>query len=338
MLNILLCLTSTALLNAALFYAKTLLMIVGIILKAALYTITALIAFAANSLLCRMALADGAIDAWNFTAIRLLSGAACLGLIMMAQAHYLRRNSLKRTSLKQNSLKRTALKQTGNFDPTVLTDRGDWLSAINLVVYALCFSVAYQALDTGTGALILFAVVQLTMIGWGIYNKEPLNRIQWLALLIALIGFIYLMLPSAATPSLSGALMMAISGAAWGIYSIRGKTCVSPLRTTGFNFLRSIVAVPILALIGMSYLSTISMTGVMLAVASGAIASGIGYSMWYVAMPLLKTTQSAVVQLCVPVLAAIMGVVFLSEQLTLEFIIASSVILGAVLVFVLNKK
>ena len=313
-------------------------MIVGIILKAALYTITALIAFAANSLLCRMALADGAIDAWNFTAIRLLSGAACLGLIMMAQAHYLRRNSLKRTSLKQNSLKRTALKQTGNLDPAVLTDKGDWLSAISLVVYALCFSVAYQALDTGTGALILFAVVQLTMIGWGIYNKEPLNRIQWLALLIALIGFIYLMLPSAATPSLSGALMMAVSGAAWGIYSIRGKTCVSPLRTTGFNFLRSLVAVPILALIGMSYLSTISMTGVMLAVASGAIASGIGYSMWYVAMPLLKTTQSAVVQLCVPVLAALMGVVFLSEQLTLEFIIASSVILSAVLVFVLNKK
>jgi drug/metabolite transporter (DMT)-like permease len=307
-------------------------------LKAALYTITALIAFAANSLLCRMALADGAIDAWNFTAIRLLSGAACLGLIMTAQAHYLRRNSLKRTSLKRTDLKRTDLKQTGNFDPAALTDKGDWLSAISLVVYALCFSVAYQALDTGTGALILFAVVQLTMIGWGIYNKEPLNRIQWLALLIALIGFVYLMLPSAATPSLSGALMMAISGAAWGIYSIRGKTCVSPLRTTGFNFLRSLVAVPILALIGMSYLSTISMTGVMLAVASGAIASGIGYSIWYVAMPLLKTTQSAVVQLCVPVLAALMGVVFLSEQLTLEFIIASSVILSAVLVFVLNKK
>ncbi|MDA5132442.1 DMT family transporter [Psychrobacter sp. ANT_H3] len=307
-------------------------------MKAALYTITALIAFAANSLLCRMALADGAIDAWNFTAIRLLSGAACLGLIMTAQAHYLKRTSLKQNSLKRTALKQTALQQTGNFDPAVLTDKGDWLSAISLVVYALCFSVAYQALDTGTGALILFAVVQLTMIGWGIYNKEPLNRIQWLALLIALIGFVYLMLPSAATPSLSGALMMAISGAAWGIYSIRGKTCLSPLRTTGFNFLRSLVAVPILALIGMSYLSTISMTGVMLAVASGAIASGIGYSMWYVAMPLLKTTQSAVVQLCVPVLAALMGVVFLSEQLTLEFIIASSVILSAVLVFVLNKK
>ena len=292
-------------------------------MKAALYTMTALIAFAANSLLCRMALVDGAIDAWNFTAIRLLSGAACLGLIMTLQAHY---------------IKRTDLKYTENLDCTVLKDKGDWLSTISLVIYALCFSVAYQALDTGTGALILFAVVQLTMIGWGIYNKEKLNRVQWLALLIAFIGFMYLMLPSATTPSLSGALMMAISGVAWGVYSIRGKTCVSPLRTTGFNFLRSLVAVPILALVGMSYLTDISMKGVILGAASGAIASGIGYSIWYVAMPLLKTTQSAVVQLCVPILAAIMGVVFLSEQLTLEFVIASLVILGAVLVFVLNKN
>ena len=292
-------------------------------MKAALYTMTALIAFAANSLLCRMALVDGAIDAWNFTAIRLLSGAACLGLIMTLQAHY---------------IKRTDLKYTENLDCTVLKDKGDWLSTISLVIYAICFSVAYQALDTGTGALILFAVVQLTMIGWGIYNKEKLNRVQWLALLIAFIGFMYLMLPSATTPSLSGALMMAISGVAWGVYSIRGKTCVSPLRTTGFNFLRSLVAVPILALVGMSYLTDISMKGVILGAASGAIASGIGYSIWYVAMPLLKTTQSAVVQLCVPILAAIMGVVFLSEQLTLEFVIASLVILGAVLVFVLNKN
>ena len=302
-------------------------------MKAALYTMTALIAFAANSLLCRMALADGAIDAWNFTAIRLLSGAACLGLIMLLQANF-----LKRTRLKQSSLKQTALQQTGSVDKNVLKEKGDWLSAISLVIYAIFFSVAYQALDTGTGALILFSAVQLTMIGWGIYNKERLNGVQWTALLIALIGFLYLMLPSAAMPSLSGALIMAISGIAWGIYSIRGKTCVSPLRTTGFNFLRSLAVVPILALIGMSYLSTISMTGVILAVASGAIASGIGYSIWYVAMPLLKTTQSAVVQLCVPVLAALMGMVFLSEQLTLEFIIASSVILGAVLIFILNKN
>ncbi len=197
--------------------------------------------------------------------------------------------------------------------------------------------MAYQALDTGTGALILFAAVQLTMIGWGIYHKEPLTRLQWTALLIALIGFMYLMLPSASTPTLSAALIMAISGSAWGIYSIRGKSCVSPLRTTGFNFIRSLIAVPILALIGLGYLNDISMTGVILSVASGAIASGIGYSIWYRAMPLLKTTQSAVVQLCVPVLAALLGMIFLSEKLTLDFIIASVVILGAVLVFILNK-
>ena len=298
-------------------------------MKAALFTMIALIAFAANSLLCRMALADGAIDAWNFTVIRLLSAAACLGLIMAIQARFLKRNALKS--------KRRSLKQTGNTDKTVLQDTGDWFSSLCLVIYALCFSVAYQALDTGTGALILFAAVQLTMIGWGIYHKEPLTRLQWTALLIALIGFMYLMLPSASTPSLSAALIMAISGSAWGIYSIRGKSCVSPLRTTGFNFIRSLIAVPILALIGMGYLNDISMTGVILSVASGAIASGIGYSIWYMAMPLLKTTQSAVVQLCVPVLAALLGMIFLSEKLTLDFIIASVVILGAVLVFILNK-
>lgn len=298
-------------------------------MKAALFTMIALIAFAANSLLCRMALADGAIDAWNFTVIRLLSAAACLGLIMLLQAYFLKRNALKS--------KRSSLKQTGSIDKTVLQDTGDWFSSLCLVIYALCFSVAYQALDTGTGALILFAAVQLTMIGWGIYHKEPLTRVQWTALLIALIGFVYLMLPSASTPSLSAALIMAISGSAWGIYSIRGKSCVSPLRTTGFNFIRSLIAVPILALLGMSYLNDISMTGIILSVASGAIASGIGYSIWYMAMPLLKTTQSAVVQLCVPVLAALFGMIFLSEKLTLDFIVASVVILGAVLVFILNK-
>lgn len=176
------------------------------------------------------------------------------------------------------------------------------------------------------------------MIGWGIYKKEQLSALQWLAFIVAVAGFIYLMLPSAAMPSLSAATLMAISGSAWGVYSIRGKSCVSPLRATGFNFIRSLVAVPILLLVAMSRLIEISMQGILLACASGAIASGVGYSIWYMAMPLLKNTQAAIIQLCVPVLAAVLGVVFLSEQLTLEFVIASSVILGAVLVFILNKK
>ncbi|MDY6889544.1 MAG: DMT family transporter, partial [Pseudomonadota bacterium] len=251
-------------------------------MKATLYTLVALIAFAANSLLCRMALAQGYIDAWNFTIIRLVSGAVCLGLIMAIYTYNLKRK--------------------GALNNAILSDTGSWRSSISLLVYALCFSIAYIELDTGTGALILFSAVQLTMIGWGIYKKEQLSKLQWGAFFVALAGFVYLMLPSAAVPSLLGASLMALSGVAWGVYSIRGKACVSPLRTTAFNFIRSLVAIPVLLLVAIGYLKTVSMQGVLLACASGAIASGIGYSIWYVAMPLLKSTQAAVVQLCVPVL------------------------------------
>lgn len=297
-------------------------------MKATLYTIIALIAFAANSLLCRMALAEGYIDPWNFTIIRLLGGAICLAIIMSVHQHRLKRQS----TLYEDKNISIALRNN------ILKDKGSWLSSISLVVYALCFSLAYVELDTGTGALILFAAVQFTMIGWGIYQKEQLSTVQWAALFIAFAGFVYLMLPSAAVPSLFGAVIMAMSGIAWGIYSIRGKACVSPLRATGFNFIRSLVALPLLILIGMKYLANVSTEGVILAGVSGAITSGVGYSLWYVAMPLLKSTQAAVVQFCVPILAAVLGVLFLSEQLTLRFIAASVVILGAVSVFVLNKK
>lgn len=300
---------------------------VGIILKATIYTMIALIAFAANSLFCRMALAEGYIDAWSFTTIRLLSAAGCLGIIMVIHTYQLRRQRLKLGSIAIDAL---------------LNDKGSWLSSISLVVYALCFSIAYVELNTGTGALILFSAVQLTMIGWGIYKKEQLRPLQWMAFIVAVAGFIYLMLPSAAVPSLLAATLMAISGMAWGMYSIRGKSCVSPLRATGFNFIRSLIIVPILLLISMNYLDinldNIMVKGVLLACASGAIASGMGYSIWYTAMPLLKNTQAAVVQLCVPIIAAVLGVVFLSEQLTMQFVVASAVILGAVLLFILSKE
>lgn len=302
-------------------------------MKATFYTLIALVAFAANSLFCRMALADGDIDAWSFTIIRLLSAAVCLSLIMIFHA---------------TRLKRQTPVHKGVSIDTIMNDKGSWLSSISLVIYALCFSIAYVELDTGTGALILFSAVQLTMIGWGIYKKEQLSVLQWLAFITAGAGFIYLMLPSAAVPSVFAAALMAISGAAWGVYSIRGKSCVSPLRATGFNFVRSLAALPILLWVGIAYadnlglpaidIDSITAQGLLLACASGAIASGVGYSIWYTAMPLLKTTQAAIVQLCVPIIAALLGVVFLSEQLTLPFIIASTVILGAVLVFILNKK
>lgn len=300
-------------------------------MKATFYTVIALLAFAANSLFCRMALAEGYIDAWGFTIIRLMCAAVCLGVIMTLHAYRLRSQAVKYSNTDREAL---------------LNDKGSWLSSFSLVVYALCFSLAYVALDTGTGALILFSAVQLTMIGWGIYKKEQLSTLQWLAFFVAVAGFIYLMLPSVAAPSLLAATLMAVSGVAWGVYSLRGKSCISPLRATGFNFFRSLVAVPILLIVGIylnntgvtnSHLESITTKGIVLACASGAIASGMGYSIWYMAMPLLKNTQAAIVQLCVPVLAALLGVVFLSEPLTVPFVVASAIILGAVLVFILNK-
>ncbi len=304
-------------------------------MKATVYTIIALLAFAANSLLCRMALAEGYIDPWSFTILRLFSGAVCLGFIMTVHAQRLRTSAMSNMNTANNGTTDTHQQPSTQ---AILSDKGSWLSSASLVVYALCFSLAYVELDTGTGALILFAAVQFTMIGWGIYQKEHLSVVQWLALGIALVGFVYLMLPSAAVPSLMGAIIMALSGIAWGIYSIRGKACISPLRATGFNFIRSLVALPILALMAVSYFGSITLQGVILATVSGAITSGVGYCLWYVAMPLLKSTQAAVVQFCVPVLAALAGVLFLSEPLTLRFIVATVIILGAVSVFVLNKK
>lgn len=284
-------------------------------LKVTFYTLFALVAFAANSLLCRLALANGHIDAWNFTGLRLLSGAMCLGIILFVTTN------------------KKVTPNKGAHD-----ERGSWRSSLSLVVYALCFSIAYIELDTGTGALILFSAVQLTMISWGVFSKERLSNVQWLAFLVALTGFVYLMMPSAKTPSLIPGLLMMVSGIAWGVYSIRGKACRAPLKATAYNFVRSLFIVPLILLIGFSALSSSSWEGVLLAVLSGSVASGLGYSLWYVALPLLKSSQAAVVQLLVPIIAAVAGVVFLNENVTLHFIIASAVILGAVLVFLKAKS
>lgn len=248
-------------------------------LKAILYTMIALIAFAANSLFCRIALTANYIDPWNFTVMRLLSAAGCLSIIMIVLPYFLKhRNTIFYQTMNSHHLK----------------DKGSWLSSLCLFIYALCFSVAYIELETGMGALILFSAVQLTMMVWDVYNKERLSNLQWLAFSVAVVGFIYLMLPSASLPSSWGAMLMVISGVAWGIYSICGKACLSPLHATGFNFIRSLIAVPILLLLGFSALKNISIEGILLACASGALASAMGYSIWYMAMPLLKNTQAAV--------------------------------------------
>ena len=273
-----------------------------------LLTATALAAFAGNSLLCRMALKETAIDAASFTAIRLLSGA----LVLWAVA----RSSRGR--------------QAG---------KGNWLSAVALFLYAACFSYAYISLPTGTGALLLFGAVQALMIGYGIWSGERLRPLQLAGLALAFAGLAGLLLPGVSAPPLGGSLLMLLAGMSWGVYSLRGKGAGDPTRVTAGNFLR---ATPLAIGLGLFVLlaqgTALDAAGFWLAVASGALTSGIGYAVWYTVVPSLPATSAASVQLSVPVLAAIGGIVFLGEPPTLRLVLASAAILGGIALVLLQKR
>lgn len=277
-------------------------------IKALLYTGLALIAFAANSVLCRMALGEQSIDAAGFTIIRLLSGAVVLGLILVIT----RRREVKRA-------------------------KGSWSASMMLFIYALSFSFAYISLDTGTGALILFGSVQFTIITISLFSGTRLHYSEWLGLAVAFFGFVYLVLPGINTPSATGFILMTLSGIAWGIYTLMGKGSSSPLSDTGYNFIRTL---PLLfVLFSFSYpMLSFTTEGLLLAILSGTLASGIGYSIWYLALPLLTSTQAAVVQLSVPIIAAFGGVMFVNEAITERLAISSAVILGGILIVVLGRR
>lgn len=268
----------------------------------------ALIGFAANSVLCRMALGTRSIDAWSFTGIRLTSGAVTLFVL----ARMVRR---ERTS------------ESG----------GSWASAIALFTYAAAFSLAYLRLSTGVGALTLFASVQATMIGWGIRGGARPSAAEWIGMVIALGGLAVLTLPGAVAPDPIGLALMVLAGIAWGAYSLRGRAVRSPLAATADNFVRSVPMALVGALIGMSE-AHVSAQGAALALGSGAIASGLGYSLWYLALPGLTPTRAAVVQLIVPVLAALAGVALLGEHVTARLVIAGVMILGGVGAAVLLRR
>ncbi|TAM61654.1 MAG: DMT family transporter [Rhodanobacter sp.] len=269
-------------------------------------TALAMVAFAGNSLLCRAALKHTGIDAASFTAIRLISGAAMLWLVVR-----MRRGAS--------------------------VGKGNWLSAFALVVYATGFSFAYVSLPTATGALLLFGAVQATMIGHGIWAGERLHRLQLVGLVFAFGGVVGLLLPGLSAPPLRGAILMLGAGVAWGVYSLRGKGAGDPTRVTAGNFLR---AVPIAAVVSVLMLNRTSLdaAGVLYAVASGALASGIGYAIWYTALPALKATGAATVQLSVPVIAAVGGIVLLGEPVTLRLALASVAILGGIALMLLEKR
>ncbi len=251
-----------------------------------LLTSLAMIAFASNSLLCRLALKHTGIDAASFTTIRLASGALMLWLLVR-----MRRG--------------------------LSTGGGNWLSALALFLYAAAFSFAYVSLPAATGSLLLFGAVQTTMIGYGIWSGERLRSLQILGLLLAIGGLIGLLIPGLAAPPLLGSLLMLCAGTAWGVYSLRGRGVGDPTGVTAGNFLRS---VPLAALMSLLLFqgTSLNAAGVLYAVASGALASGIGYAIWYTALPGLKAAQAATVQLSVPVIAAMGAIIFLGESLSLR--------------------
>lgn len=264
------------------------------------FTAFALVAFAFNSILCRMALAPGEADAASFTSVRLISGAIALALLLAASG------------------------KAGN--PIV---GGNWLSALFLFVYAVAFSFAYLGLTTATGALILFGSVQLTMFGISLHRGVRSGALEWIGLLVAFAGLVYLMLPGLAAPPLKSAILMAAAGIAWGGYTLRGKVSENPLADTAGNFARSVLMALALAFLFLPNLQ-ISLRGAVLGVLSGAIASGVGYSIWYAALRNLPATRAAVLQLSVPVLAAIGGVILLAETTSIRLAIAAALILGGI--------
>ncbi|MDQ7005224.1 MAG: DMT family transporter [Ghiorsea sp.] len=277
-------------------------------MRIGLFTLLALMAFAANSVLCRLALDQGAMDAASFTMIRLLSGAVMLLIILRFQPH----------------------DKIGAVSPS-------WWSSFLLFVYAASFSYAYILLDTGTGALILFATVQITMISYTVLSGNRLPILSWLGLLLALFGFVYLMLPDVNTPSFQGLILMSISGVAWGFYTLRGQQSLSPLRDSAYNFTRTIPLALVLLFFVMPAIR-MDVESVVYAVLSGALASGLGYTLWYMALRGLQTLQAAVLQLLVPLIAAGGGVLFVAEPISFRLMIASVFILGGVLLVILQRN
>lgn len=272
-------------------------------------TLLAMLAFAGNSLLCRLALKDNGSDAASFTLIRLVSGALVLWMLVRA-----RKNLNAKT--------------------------GSWISGFALFAYAAGFSFAYLRLSAAMGALLLFGSVQVTMIAIGIRQGERLKGVALLGFVISLAGFIGLLSPGMTAPPLLDSLLMSASGIAWGIYSLRGKNEGDPLQMTAGNFLRAAAIAAVLALLFFPWIQPPlpDSVGVIYAIASGALTSGVGYAIWYSVLPFLKTHTAAIVQLGVPAIAAVGGVLLLDEPLSLRLVFASVAILGGIAMFIIRKK
>jgi len=273
-------------------------------LKTAVLFVLALLAFAGNSVINRLALLQQSIDAGSFVAIRIISGAAAMFLIWWLVQRW-----------QQPRI-------------TASLRRGSWWGASMLLLYAVAFSLAYRELETGFGALILFASVQMSMLLVSCYKGAKLSAKEWLGSALALLGLSYLVWPTLTVPSsLLACLMMILAGSAWGLYSLHGRASTAPLTDTTFNFIR---AVPLALVIWLLFLPSLMFTeaGIWLAILSGVVTSGVGYAIWYLVLPRVKVTSAAIGQLSVPLLAALGGVLFAGELLTSQVLVAALLILG----------
>lgn len=264
-------------------------------------------AFAGNSILCRLALGEESIDAASFTVVRMLSAVVFLAVILKVSS-----------------------------TDTHHSSKGSWKASLVLFLYAITFSYAYISLETGIGALILFASVQITMVLTSLLSGKRLHQFEWLGLMVAFGGFVYLVLPSLSTPSFVGFILMTVAGICWGFYTLAGRGAGNPLSDTAYNFFRTLPLVGILFAVTVQY-GELSQKGILLAVLAGGLTSGVGYTIWYTALKGLSATQAAVIQLMVPVIAAVGGVIFSNELFTLRLGIATLLILGGILTVVLAK-
>ena len=274
------------------------------------FTVIALLAFAGNSVLCRLALADKSIDANSFTLIRLLCAAAVLLVLERLRK--------------------------GKVD--VRRRGGSGKAAAMLFLYALCFSLAYISLDTGTGALILFAVVQITMIGLGLSSGHKLGGLEWLGTALACCGLAFFLLPGASAPSPLGFALMALAGFGWGYYSTLGRGSQRPLTDTCWNFVYTLPLALLLLIPILIFGARLSPSGIALAAISGALTSGIGYAIWYRALAGLSPPQASVLQLSVPIIAAVGGILFAGETLGWRLIVASLTIIGGICLVIYGRR
>jgi drug/metabolite transporter (DMT)-like permease len=284
------------------------------VIKIVTLTALALIAFAFNSILCRLALRTGEADPAGFTVVRLISGA-----IMLMGISFFARGGGKVSSV-----------------ATGLRSRGSWISAVWIFVYAICFSLAYVNLTTGTGALVLFGSVQLSIVLISFLRGNRPGNLEWVGMVVASAGLVYLVLPGLSSPPLVSCLLMAAAGSAWGLYTLRGKGSSDPLADTTGNFVRSVPFAIVLALVSIPNFRHTNY-GLVLAILSGAVTSGVGYTIWYAVLKHHTPARAAVLQLLVPVIAAVTGVVFMAEAFTYRLGIAAALILSGIAIMPFSK-